>query len=134
MIEGWKRRSSAGTRYQLLCAMFTRYCLENLKLSPADQLELVEDLVRLQHGDVTSEAIKAIRPCDHATARTIEAAMSMPPKHPWQKGNREGIEIHMSEGFDVLTGKAWEDLCRVNPSLGYALKFCKGYVRTEEAA
>jgi hypothetical protein len=120
--------SSRGTRYALLCAMYTRYCLESVALSHGEQLEMVEDLVKLQSGDVTSAAVKAIRSCDHATARMIEAAIDLPAKHPWQHGTHwTGIEMHMREGFDVLTGRAWPELCRLNPSLEKALQLCHGY-------
>jgi len=38
---------SAGTRFALVCGAYTKYCLEHLKLSHRDQLELVEDLISL---------------------------------------------------------------------------------------
>ena len=48
--------SSPGARYSLICGAYTKYALENSRPSPAEQLEMVEDLVRLQTGDVTKAA------------------------------------------------------------------------------
>ena len=97
---------SPGTRFQLICGAYTKYALETRNLSHAEQLELVEDLVTLQTGDVTKEAVKELKAFDHAAAAMVATAMDLPPKHPWQIGTHQGVEIHMSEGFDVLTGRS----------------------------
>jgi hypothetical protein len=111
--------SSTGTRYSLICGAYTKYCLETLKLSPAEQLEMVEDLVKLQTGDVTKQAMKELKPFDGATAAMVAAAMDLPPK--------PGRSEKTSAGFDVLTGPSWGELCRLNPSLDRALKLCIGH-------
>jgi len=116
--------SSAGTRFALICGAYTKYCLEALTLPHGEQLELVEDLISLQTGDVTKTAMKKLKAFDHAAAAMVATAMDLPPKHPWQQAVHHGVEIHMSEGFDVLTGRSWPELCRLNPSLDRALKLC----------
>ena len=112
--------SSSGARYSLICGAYTKYALENSRPSPAEQLAMVEDLVALQHGDVTKAAIRELRPFDHKTARMAEMAMDLPPAEPWRAKET-------SAGFDVLTGPSWPELCRLNPSLDRALKLCNGH-------
>lgn len=46
---------------------------------------------------------------------------------PGGRAHTNGVEIRMSEGFDVLTGRSWLELCQLNPSLDRALKLCKGW-------
>src|SRR5258708_35194641 len=104
--------SPAGTRYSLICGAYTKFAIEHSRPSPAEQLEMVEDLVRLQTGDVTKAAIRELRPFDHKTARMVEMAMDLPPKPERSEKT--------SAGSDVLTGPSWPELCPLNPSLARA--------------
>jgi hypothetical protein len=125
-LDGRTWLSSSGTRYALICGAYTKYAIEHSRPSPAEQLQLVEDLMALRSGDVTSAAMKELRPFDHATARLVETAMDLPPAASWRAKET-------SAGFDVLTGPSWAELCWLNPSLDRALKLCVGYWLQEAA-
>jgi len=68
--------------------------------------------------------MKELKALDHAAAAMVATAMDLPPKASLA---HHGVEIRVSEGFDVLTGRSWPELCQLNPSLDRALKLCKGW-------